>query len=175
MAIIAVSAEVFHPLGIDPEFLGSTVLASQSALGVPGIALASVGILFAVGGAAIDTCFSGAYTLSQYLGWEWGKYRRPSGAPRFTLAWMILLALAFVIVSTGVDPVMVTEYAVIGSVVALPFTYLPILLIARDPVYMGENTNGVLANVLGWLYFCVILVVAVSAIPLLIVTHAGAG
>ncbi len=175
MSLIAVAALVFHPLGITPEFLGTTVLGAQSSLGLAGLILASVGILFAVGGAAVDTCFAGAYTLAQFLGWEWGKYRRPRGAPRFTVAWMVLLALGLVIVSTGVDPVIVTEYAVIGSVVALPLTYLPVLLIARDPTYMGEHTNGPVANILGWLYLGVISVVAVAAVPLLVITNAGSG
>jgi manganese transport protein len=175
ISIIAVSAQVFHPLGIQPEFLGTTVLGAQNALGVAGLVLASIGILFAVSGAAIDTCFSGAYTLAQFLGWEWGKYRRASGAPRFTLAWMILLALALVIVATGVDPVIVTEYAVIGSVVALPLTYLPVLLIARDPTYMGDHANGIVGNVLGWLYFGIILVVALAAVPLMLITQGGTG
>jgi len=175
LSVIAVAAQVFHPLGIQPEFIGSTVLGAQNALGVPGLVLASIGILFAVSGAAIDTSFSGAYTLAQFLGWEWGKYRRPSGAPRFTVAWMIMLALGLVIVATGVDPVIVTEYAVIGSVVALPLTYVPVLLIAGDPTYMGEHANGRLANALGWLYLAIIAVVAVAAVPLLIITNAGSG
>jgi manganese transport protein len=175
ISLIAVAAQVFHPLGIQPEFLGTTVLGAQNALGVTGLVLACFGILFTVGGAAVDTCFSGAYTLAQFLGWEWGKYRQPSGAPRFTVAWMVLLALGLVILATGVDPVIVTEYAVIGSVVALPLTYLPVLLIARDPAYMGEHTNGSLATALGWLYLVIISVVAVAAIPLLIITNAGSG
>jgi hypothetical protein len=50
---------------------------------------------------------------------------------------MVLLVLAFGIVQTGVDPVMLTEYAVIFSVVVLPLTYLPILLVANDRAYMG--------------------------------------
>jgi Mn2+/Fe2+ NRAMP family transporter len=175
ISLIAVAAQVFHPLGIQPEFLGTTVLGAQNALGVTGLVLACFGILFTVGGAAVDTCFSGAYTLAQFLGWEWGKYRRPSGAPRFTVAWMVLLALGLVILATGVDPVIVTEYAVIGSVVALPLTYLPVLLIARDPAYMGEHTNGSLATALGWLYLGIISVVAVAAIPLMIITNAGSG
>ncbi len=175
LSVIAVAAQVFHPLGIQPEFIGSTVLGAQNALGVPGLVLASIGILFAVSGAAIDTSFSGAYTLAQFLGWEWGKYRRPSGAPRFTVAWMIMLALGLVIVATGVDPVIVTEYAVIGSVVALPLTYVPVLLIAGDPTYMGEHANGPLANALGWLYLGIIAIVAVAAVPLLIITNAGSG
>ena len=58
-----------------------------------GLLLALVGILFAVGGASIDTVFSGAYNLAQFCGWEWGRYRHPKGAPRFTLTWLVLLVL----------------------------------------------------------------------------------
>ena len=48
---------------------------------------------------------------------------------------------------TGVDPMLVTEYSVIFSVVALPLTYVPILLVANDRAYMGEHRNGRVANV----------------------------
>ena len=79
------------------------------------------------------------------------------------------------IVLTGVDAVVLTEYAVIFSVVALPLTYLPILLVANDEAYMGRHRNGRLANVLGFVYLIVILIVALSAIPLMIVTNLGQG
>jgi Mn2+/Fe2+ NRAMP family transporter len=85
----------------------------------------------------------------------------------------VLLVLAFGIVMTGVDPVMLTEYAVIFSVVALPLTYLPILLVANDKAYMGTHANGRLANVLGIFYLVVILAVSLSAIPLMILTNVG--
>jgi Mn2+/Fe2+ NRAMP family transporter len=74
---------------------------------------------------------------------------------------------------TGVDPVVLTEYAVIFSAVALPLTYLPILLVANDRSYMGRYGNGRLANVLGGIYLVVIMVIALTAIPLLILTNAG--
>jgi Mn2+/Fe2+ NRAMP family transporter len=73
------------------------------------------------------------------------------------------------VVMSGYDPVKLTEYAVIFSVVALPLTYLPILLVANDRTYMGDHTNGKLANGLGVAYFFVILAIAVAAIPLMIV------
>ena len=57
---------------------------------------------------------------------------RPAGAPRFTLSWVAIFALALLLVMTGYDPVKLTEYSVIFSVVALPLTYLPILLVAND-------------------------------------------
>jgi Mn2+/Fe2+ NRAMP family transporter len=69
--------------------------------------------------------------------------------------------------------VLLTEYAVVFSVVALPLTYLPVLLVARDRTFMGSHTNGLFANVLGWLYFAIILVVAVAAVPLMLITQQG--
>jgi Mn2+/Fe2+ NRAMP family transporter len=175
IALIMVSAQVFAPAQIEPGFLGTTALGAQRAFGETGLLLALLGMLFAVGGAAVECAFSGAYTLAQFAGWEWGKYRRPREAPRFTLAWLIFFALAFVVVETGVDPVLLTEYAVIFSVVALPLTYLPVLLMAGDRTFMGDHVNGVLGNVIGWGFFLVILVVSLAAIPLMIVTQGGSG
>jgi Mn2+/Fe2+ NRAMP family transporter len=175
IALIVAAGEVFFAQKVQPGYLGTTALGAQHAYGEAGLLLALLGMLFAVGGAAVECAFSGAYTLAQFAGWEWGKYRRPREAPRFTLAWMIFFALAFVIVETGVEPVLLTEYAVILSVVALPLTYLPVLLVARDRTFMGERANGLLANTFGWLYFAILLVVSLAAIPLMLVTDGGAG
>jgi manganese transport protein len=174
-ALMITAGALFMPLGVEPEFIGTVALGAQVPLGQIGLLLALVGILFAVGGAAIDTCFSGAYNVAQYFGWEWGKYRRPSGAPRFTIAWIVLLALALLVIMSGIDPVMLTEYAVIFSVVALPLTYIPILLVANDRAYMGRFVNGRVANAFGLVYLVVILLVSISAIPLMVVTHQGQG
>jgi Mn2+/Fe2+ NRAMP family transporter len=174
-ALMIVGGALFLPKGIEPETLGSISLGAQVPLGEIGLVLALVGILLAVGGASIDTLFSGAYNFAQFFGWEWGRYRSPAGAPRFTLRWMVLLVLALGIVMTGVDPVQLTEYAVIFSVVALPLTYLPILLVANDRAYMGRYVNGRVANVLGGIYLVLILVIALTAIPLMILTNVGQG
>jgi manganese transport protein len=172
-ALMIVGGSLFLDKGIEPEFLGSIAMGTEVPLGQIGLLLALVGILFAVGGAAIDTLFSGAYALAQFLGWEWGRYRHPHGAPRFTVTWLVLLVVALGVVMTGVDPVQLTEYAVIFSAVALPLTYIPILLVANDRSYMREYTNGRLANILGLIYLVVILVVSLSAIPLMILTNVG--
>jgi Mn2+/Fe2+ NRAMP family transporter len=174
-ALMITAGALFLPAGIQPELLGTVALGAEVPLGQIGLILALVGILFAVGGAAIDTCFSGAYNLAQFLGWEWGKYRRPTGAPRFTIAWLVLLVLACLVIATGIDPVMLTEYAVIFSAVALPLTYFPILLVANDRAYMREHANGRLANAFGVVYLLVILLVALAAIPLMLITNMGQG
>jgi Mn2+/Fe2+ NRAMP family transporter len=173
LALMIVGATVFLGRGISPEHLGTIALGAGDPLGKTGLLLAIVGILFAVGGASIDTVFSGAYNLAQFCGWEWGRYRHPKGAPRFALTWLVLLVLAMGIVMTGVDAVVLTEYAVIFSVVALPLTYVPILLVANDRAYMGRYGNGRLANALGLVYLVLIMVIAVTAIPLMVLTNAG--
>jgi manganese transport protein len=174
-ALMITAGALYLPEGIEPQFIGTVALGADVPLGTIGLLLALIGILFAVGGAAIDTCLSGAYNLAQYFGWEWGKHRRHAAAPRFTLSWMVLLVLGFLIIVTGIDPVLLTEYSVIFSVVALPLTYLPILLVANDKAYMGRHANGRVANLFGLFYLVIIMVVSLTAIPLLILTNQGQG
>ena len=163
------------PHGVSAELLGTVALVAQGPLGEIGLILALIGMLFAISGAAIDSAFSGAYNVAQFFGWEWGKYRRNAGAPRFTIAWIVMIVLGFLIVVTGVDPILVTELSVIFSVVALPLTYVPILLVANDRAYMGTHANGVFGNVFGVFYLLVVLTIAVAAIPLLIASKMGQG
>jgi manganese transport protein len=174
-ALMIVAGVLFLPKGISPQLLGTPALAAEHVFGRVGLVLALVGVLFAVGGAAIETSFAGAYNLAQFFGWRWGKKERPARAPRFTLSWLAIFALALLVVMTGYDPVKLTEYSVIFSVVALPLTYLPILLVANDHAYMGADVNGKLANFLGGLYFVIILMIAVAAIPLMLLTNGGQG
>jgi Mn2+/Fe2+ NRAMP family transporter len=175
MALMIVAAVLFLPSGISPQFLGTPALAAEHAVGQVGLLLALVGMLFAVGGAAIETSFAGAYSLAQFFGWKWGKKERPAAASRFTISWLVIFALAFLVVMSGYDAVKLTEYSVIFSVVALPLTYLPILLVANDRSYMGESVNGKLANFLGGLFFIIIVVIAIAAIPLMLLTNGGQG
>jgi manganese transport protein len=175
ISLMVVSGVVWHPLGVQPDMIGTVALAANVPLGEAGLILALIGIAFAVSGAAIDTAFSAAYNAAQFFGWEWGKYRSKLDAPRFTLAWIVAIAVGYVIVSTGVDPIQLTEYSVVFSVVVLPLTYFPVLLVARDRAFMGEHANGRVASFFGWVYMAIILVVAVSAVPLLIATNAGGG
>jgi manganese transport protein len=174
-ALVVISGYLFHPLGVEPNDLGTVALPAQSAFGETGLLLGLGGILFCVGGAAIDSSFSASYNLAQFLGWEWGRERGPDKAPRFTASWLIFLLLALLIVESGINPVEITEYAVVFSVVALPLTYLPILLVAGDRSFMGRHANGRFSSILGWLYFGVIVVLALTAVPLLLATNGGGG
>jgi Mn2+/Fe2+ NRAMP family transporter len=91
------------------------------------------------------------------------------------LTWIALFALALLIVLTGVDVMELVEFAVLFSILVLPLTYLPLLLLAGDRKYMREHVNGRLAKTLGWFYFLVITAAAVAALPLFILTSGGNG
>jgi Mn2+/Fe2+ NRAMP family transporter len=113
------------------------------------------------------------YSIAQYFGWQWGKYVRPDVAARFHLVLVLSTLLAVGVLMTTVDPILVTEASVVFSAVALPLTYFPILVVANDRDYMGAHANGRLANGLGTFFLVVIMVAAVAAIPLMVLTRMG--
>jgi Mn2+/Fe2+ NRAMP family transporter len=173
LSIAAVTAVVFLPAGVQVESLSQVALPVAVALGKIGLAFALLGFFAATFGAACETGLSVGYSIAQFFGWRWGKFVAPRQAARFHAVVLLSTVVAVAVLLTTVDPVAVTEYSVVFSALALPLTYLPILVIANDPDYMGERVNGRLANVFGSVYFVVILVVAVAAIPLLILTRGG--
>jgi Mn2+/Fe2+ NRAMP family transporter len=175
VALLLAGASYFKPLMIEPQLPGTAALVPSLIFGKWGLMLALLGMFFAFGGAAIENSLSGAYNLAHFFGWTWGKFRPPKDAPRFSFSWIAIFIAAAAIVLTGVDPVEVVEYSIIFSVVILPLTYFPMLLVAQDPDEMGPYVNGKLANVLGWAFLILISLAALAAIPLLIITNGGKG
>ena len=173
VAIAGCAAVVLLPAGIAVTSLSQVILPVAEGAGKVGLAFVLVGLVAATFGAALETTLSSGYTLAQFFGWSWGKFRRPAQAARFHLAMIICLFVGLAVLATGVDPVLVTEYSVVFSAIALPLTYLPILIVANDPQYMGRHVNGRPVNVLAMVYLVVILVASLAAIPLMIMTGAG--
>jgi Mn2+/Fe2+ NRAMP family transporter len=173
LAIAACAAVVLLPEAIEVTTLSQVVLPVAQAGGQLALAFVIVGILAATFGAALETTLSSGYTLAQFFGWSWGKFRRPAQAARFHIAMMVCLLIGGGVLATGVDPILVTELSVVFSAVALPLTYFPILVVANDPQYMGEDVNGRGRNALGVVFLVVILVAAFAAIPLLIASGMG--
>jgi manganese transport protein len=173
LAIAGCSAVVLLPQLIGVTTLSQVMLPVAMAGGKLLLALIILGIVAATAGAALETTLSAGYTIAQFLGWPWGKFRAPAQAARFHLLMIICLLVGIGTLMTGVDPIKVTEFSVVFSAVALPLTYLPILIVANDPEYMGEHVNGQLLNGVGLIYLVIILAAAIAAIPLMIITGAG--
>jgi Mn2+/Fe2+ NRAMP family transporter len=175
IVILSSSSHLSGPADVDPQLPGTAALEAAIPLGWQGLLLALLGMLFAVAGAAIETCMANAYSIAQFFGWEWGRHKKPWDAPRFTIAWIVLFVLALAIILTGIDPMTLVEFAILFSILVLPLTYLPLLLLAEDKTYMRQHANGPLAKALGWFYFAVIAMAALAALPLFLITSGGQG
>ncbi|HET8896987.1 MAG TPA: divalent metal cation transporter, partial [Protaetiibacter sp.] len=174
LAIAASATIVLLPQAIEVTSLSQVVLPVVQAGGTVAFCFLVVGMLAAFFGAALETTLSSGYTIAQYFGWSWGKFRRPANAARFHLVMIVGLVIAVAVLLTGVDPVAVTEYSVVFSAVALPLTYIPILIISNDPDYMGSDVNTRTVNGMALVYLVIIIVAALAAIPLMILSGAGA-
>ncbi|HET7398665.1 MAG TPA: divalent metal cation transporter [Intrasporangium sp.] len=173
LAIAAVAAILYLPNGIQVDTLGQIALPVPLALGKIGLALVLLGFFAATFGAACETGLSVGYSIAQYFGWQWGKFVEPLRAARFHTVILLTTIVAIGVLLTTIDPIMLTEYSVVFSAIALPLTYFPILVVANDRTYMGRHANGRLANALGTAYLLLVVVAAIAAIPLMLVTKAG--
>src|ERR1043166_652220 len=176
ISLIVIGAQYFAPNKIsETQLPGAAALGPMAVYGTFGLIAALLGMFFAFSGAAIETCLSAAYSLAQFFGWPWGKFRGPRKAARWYFAWIIIFIFAAAITLTGVDPVNLVEASIIFSIVILPLTYFPVLAVAQNKSVMGKFASGRLTNVLGWIYLIVITLAALAAIPLYILTHGGSG
>jgi manganese transport protein len=173
LAIAGLAGAIYLPLGVQVDTLGQVALPVATQLGVIGVAVLLLGIFAATFGAALETVLSCGYMVAQYFGWQWGKFVRPHESSRFHLLMIVTLLVGAMVLLTTVDPIKVTEYSVVFSAVALPLTYLPILIVANDPDYVGDKTNGRLMNVVAGGYLVIIMTASLAAVPLMIYTKAG--
>jgi manganese transport protein len=174
LSLMAGSAIVFFPQRVGVDSLAQVGLPTALALGKVGLAFLILGFVACTFGAALETALSCGYTLSQYFGWQWGKFVAPREAARFHLTVIVAVVVAVLVGVTAIDPIKVTEYSIVLSAAALPLTYFPIYVVANDRTYMGDDVNGRLQNALASVYLVILTVVALATIPLMIATKAGA-
>jgi manganese transport protein len=168
------AATLFFPRNISPAHLFQAGLIPSTAFGRWGMVLFLVGAFGCVLGASIEVSLATAQGITQFFGRPWGSSRPPREVPAFTLAYALPVLAALAILFTGVDPIKVTVIALAFTVVALPLTFLPLLIVANDPLYMGDLRNGRLSNGLGVAFLALLTVAGSAAIPLLVITG-GAG
>ncbi len=173
-AMIVVSATVYHPEGVRIEHAATAVIGPAQVLGRTGFVLVALGLFSCSLAAAVEVASSSTYALSEYFGWNWGKNRRPAENARYTLAYTVAIGLATLVLLTTIDPIAVTELAMVFNAIALPFMLFPLLLIANDRRYVGDDMrNGVLANLLGIAFFVLLVITSVVGIPLLVLSRGG--
>jgi manganese transport protein len=173
LALIVIAALVLFPHHLPVNTLGDAGLAINQSLGGIGWALFIVGAFAVSMGAGLETALSGAYAACQYFGWDWGKHARPREAPIFHLGYLVMVALAMALALTGIDPIKLTVVTLALGAASLPFTFLPLLIIANDPDYMGEQKNTLPLNIVAIILLVMLTLVTIVAVPLIILTGGG--
>src|SRR5471032_1556724 len=111
------------------------------ALGILGVGLIGVPVLAG----------SGAYALSEAMGWKWGLERKAADARGFYGIISISVLAGLVIQYLPISPMKALFWsAVINGVVAVPLMVVIILLVSKKSV-MGAFTAGRPFVVLGWI------------------------
>jgi Mn2+/Fe2+ NRAMP family transporter len=164
------AAALLGPQGITPTHFGQTGLLAISAFGQLGAWILLVGMFGCVLGAAAEVSLSTAQAVAQFFGWPWGASRPARDVPGYSVVTLIMVTLATLILLGGFDPIKITVLALIFSAGLLPLTFYPMLIVANDPLYMGDSTNKLLSNGLGWLYFALLSLAGIAALPIVIVT-----
>lgn len=173
LSLIATATVVLRPAGLTVSDLGEVAHPVVLAFGGVGLAIAALAFFAVTFGAALETGLSAAYAAAQYFGWQWGKRVNPREAARFHTVLLVSVLLGVLLLLTRIDPVTLTEYMLIISAVALPLTYLPILVVANDRTYLGDRVNGRWLNVLGAVLLLIIVAAAIAAIPVAVGTRMG--
>jgi NRAMP (natural resistance-associated macrophage protein)-like metal ion transporter len=113
---------------------------------------------------------SAAYCVSEALGWRSGLDRKLTGAPQFYLVIIAATLVGMMINFLGINPITALVLsAVLNGLVAPPLLVL-VMLVSNDRAAMGERTNGLLLNVVGWV---TTTVMGLAGIGLILTTIVG--
>lgn len=173
VGLLALGAILFLPREIFPEQLSTAVFAGSFSFGPKVLVIAVLGTMACIGGAAVETALSGAYNVCQFYNWSWGKNMPAKSVPVYTATWMGMLALAFLIAISGVRPLQLVNISIIFGMAIMPLTYYPILCAAADKKLMGKHVNRKGDTVVGVIFLILIVIAAIAAFPLMILTHSG--
>jgi manganese transport protein len=172
-ALLFLGALIFLPRGIVPELLSSTALPVLVPYGSRALLLACFGILACVASAAVETALSAGYNLCQFFRLKWDKNVPPREAPVFTATWVGTLILGLLIVVSGVKALTLVNFSIVFGMMIMPFTYYPILKTASEPELMGRHVTGKLQHAVAKVFFGIIVIAALAALPLMLLTKSG--
>jgi len=164
-AIMVTSAATLHERGITNVTTATQAAdALKPAAGTLAYAIFALGIL-ATGLLAVPVLAGGvAYAIGEALGWKRGLARDAKRAKRFYAVIVLCITVAVLLNLLGVNPIRALVLSqLLNGLVAIPLVFL-VLRICNNPAIMGSNTNGRLANTLGWGTFLIIAAVGMAAV-----------
>ena len=94
---------------------------------------------------------SAAYAVAETFGWPSGLDEKPRHAKKFYGVIAASTIVGVIIDFAGINPISALFWtAVINGVVAPPLLVV-VMLVANNKRVMGERTNGLFTNIIGWL------------------------
>lgn len=166
VAVLVVSAIVFHPAGVKIDQYGQIALMLTGPLGGWGFYLFAASLFMGCLGAMLEIALAVAYMMAQGFGWRWGQNKRPRDVPRFALAYTVLLALASLLIVIGLSPLKLTVLSMALTAATLPIAIVPFIVLMNDKGYAGEHTNGWISNIVVVITIILSAILAVVTIPL---------
>jgi Mn2+/Fe2+ NRAMP family transporter len=145
-SVLVVAAIVLHPRGIAVDSYEQAALMLVPAFARWGVPLFALALGIGCFGAALEIALNLGYTVSQAFGWNWSEELQPRREARFTVVYLTVLALAGLLMLTGLDPLRLTLVSMSLTVIVLPLVVFPFLVLLNDRRYMKEHTNGWLGN-----------------------------
>ncbi|MFL6443709.1 MAG: NRAMP family divalent metal transporter [Candidatus Sulfotelmatobacter sp.] len=173
VGLLALGVILFLPRAIFPQTLSTAVFSGAFPFAQKALIAAIAGCLACLAGATVETALSGGYNVCQFFNLKWGKNVPPRSAPVFTGTWVAMFTLAMVIALTGVRPLQLVNISIVFGMVVMPFTYYPVLRTASDKNVMGKHVNRKFDDVMGGIVLVFVIIAALAAIPLMVLTHSG--
>jgi Mn2+/Fe2+ NRAMP family transporter len=166
IAVLIVAAMVLLPRGIKVEHYYELPPLLTLILGRTGFWLFVASLGIACLGAALEITLEISYLTAQGLGWNWSENQRPRDEARFSAVYMIVIAVASVIVLVGIDPLNVTVFSMALTAATLPVSIVPFLFLMNDRKYMRGYGNGWFSNAVVLAIIGLAFMLAVVTIPL---------
>jgi len=173
VGLLVLGALIYLPRAVFPDLLSTAIFAGAVPFAQKALVLALLGTLACIAGASVETALSGAYNLCQFYNLPWGKNLPPRSAPVFAATWIGMFAVGAIIMLAGVRPLQLVNFSIVFGMAVMPFTYYPIQRMAADKNIMGSHVNTTMDTVLGIAVLILIVIAAIAAFPLMILTHAG--
>lgn len=151
-AMIIVAAAVFFRYGVEVTSIEQASAALRPLAGGLAQLLFGVALLFAGVGSSITSSLSEANVVTGFLG-------RPEDAHSLTfrLGLVITGIPAMFVVALGLNSYKVLILSQVALSIQLPFTIIPLLLLAANRRVMGSLAAGLVEKALGWLVALVVI------------------
>lgn len=166
VVVVAVAALVFLPHGIRIERYEQLGMILTPPLGRAGFLLFLSTLFVTCFGSTVEVTLAMAYLLAQGLGWDWGESVKPAKNARFAVAYTAIIFSAALPMLAGLDPLGVTNFAMVLTAASLPVSVVPLLVLMNDRNVMMRHVNRWWGNLALGLVAVLSVILLVVALPL---------